>query len=445
MKTFRIYEKELFYKSILMMVVILVTFGVAGCGKDNSSHSSSRAQTTAVGSSSSSDTSSVDSQTVTVASTEVKLPGWKRRARLRTAKLRRRLKRASDCAIRVGERMSVPKLKGGGKYWAKNEKVVFISNKGNVYGLKPGKTAVFAKGTDGKIFTYKITVKKGGMMCTKLVMLKGEKLDLKYQFSNKLRGLKWTSSNKKIAKVSKKGYVTTKKKGHVRIIGIKKGHTYVCRISVKKKAKSIIYLTFDDGPSSNITPKILNVLRKEDVPATFFELRPASYDYDLTRRVINEGHSLALHGFSHTYGEIYKSKKTYHENLDKLQKLFYKEFGVWCTVSRFPGGSSNHVSGFSKGVMTKITKKIHKWGYHYFDWNVSSGDAGIAYTENAVYRNVIAGLRKNQENVVLMHDAAPKTYTLKALPRIIKYGKKHGYKFRAITPATAEVHHSVWN
>lgn len=209
--------------------------------------------------------------------------------------------------------------------------------------------------------------------------------------------------------------------------------------------EKVIALTFDDGPDKDFTPQVLDILKKNNVKATFFELRPASYDYKLTKRVIDEGHTLALHGFKHKYYEIYRSEKAYKENLDKLRDLFFKKFGVWCTVSRFPGGSSNTVSRYNKGIMTRLTNKLDGWGYHYFDWNVDSEDAGGARNSQQTFHNVTSELHKERGNVVLMHDFYGNDKTINALDKMIKYGKKHGYVFLPITASTDAVHHGVNN
>ena len=174
-------------------------------------------------------------------------------------------------------------------------------------------------------------------------------------------------------------------------------------------------------------------------------MKPARKDFDLTKRVIDEGHTLAMHGYQHKYNIVYKSKKVYKQNLDKLRNLFFKKYGVWCTLSRFPGGSSNTVSRYNPGIMTRITKDIAGWGYHYFDWNVASCDSDTAKNANDVYRNVTTGLIKGRGNVVLMHDFYKNDKMLGALDKIIKYGKKHGYTFLPLTASTTEVHHKVNN
>ncbi len=214
----------------------------------------------------------------------------------------------------------------------------------------------------------------------------------------------------------------------------------------KSGNKGVIYLTFDDGPSSNITPKILNILKKKNVKATFFILNYGSSLEYLIKREYNEGHSIGIHGYSHTYSKIYTSEEAFMNNITKLQKKIKNTIGYSPTIIRFPGGSSNTVSrNYSKGIMTRLTKKVVANGFKYYDWNVSSGDAGGARTSKQVYNNVTKGLKKNRSNVVLMHDFGGNTKTLNALSDIIDYGLKNGYTFKPITMSTPMVTHSVNN
>lgn len=329
-------------------------------------------------------------------------------------------------------------------YESQNEDIATISKNGTIHAQKAGKTKIIAKTNSGKR-VYRVTVRKQGLVYPTFTMMKGEHLDM--QFSQKLPKCpaKWSSSKKSVASVSKDGVVRAKRGGtaYIRVtIGNKK---YMCRLKVTPKKKSIIYLTFDDGPNRYSTTKILNILKKNKVKATFFELKPAKADFDLTKRVLTEGHTLAMHGYQHKYDQIYKSLDIYRNNLDKERDLFFRKFGAWCTNTRFPGGSSNTVSRYNPGIMTKITKNIHDWGYHYFDWNVSSGDAGGTNSAAGVYKNVTSGLKKGRSNVVLMHDFANNDKTINALDKIIKYGKKHGYTFLPITASTDEIHHAVNN
>ncbi len=326
---------------------------------------------------------------------------------------------------------------------SKDETIVTVTKKGKIHGLKAGRAKIIAK-TETEKRIYRITVKKRGLVYPTFSMMKGEHLDMQFSKNTKKK-VRWSSLKPAVASVSKEGVVRAKKKGNTIIKARFKGEIYLCKLTVTPKEKSIIYLTFDDGPNRYSTPKVLKILKKNDVKATFFQLKPAKADFDLTKRVLDEGHALAMHGYQHKYDIIYQSVDTYRNNLDKQRKLFFNRFGVWCTVTRFPGGSSNTVSKYNPGVMTKITNKIHNWGYHYFDWNVSSGDAGGTKTASGVYKNVTSGLKKGRENVVLMHDFGGNDKTINALDRIIKYGKKHGYTFRTITASTTENHHAVNN
>ncbi|MEI3509048.1 MAG: hypothetical protein V8R01_08225 [Bacilli bacterium] len=93
--------------------------------------------------------------------------------------------------------------------------------------------------------------------------------------------------------------------------------------------------------------------------------------------------------------------------------------------------------------MTTLSKEVINRGYEYYDWNVSSGDAGETKTASGVYNNVVKGLRKNKANIILMHDI--NTYTKDALRNIIRYGKQNGYTFDRITSSTTPYHHHINN
>ena len=133
------------------------------------------------------------------------------------------------------------------------------------------------------------------------------------------------------------------------------------------------------------------------------------------------------------------------DNIIKLQEKIKTTTGYNATITRFPGGSSNTVSKYNPGIMTTLSKEVLARGYKYFDWNVSSGDAGGAKTKDDVYNNVTKALRKDRANVVLMHDFNGNYKTLNALEDIIDFGLKNGYTFSKITEDTPMVTHSVSN
>ena len=212
---------------------------------------------------------------------------------------------------------------------------------------------------------------------------------------------------------------------------------------IDKPHPGTIFLTFDDGPSEETTGKILDILKEENVSATFFV---TSFGPDnLIKREFDEGHTVALHTASHDYGYIYKSENNYFKDLEKVQNRVYKITGYKSMIIRFPGGSSNTISArYKRGIMTNLTKQVHEKGYKYYDWNSMSGDAEPG-THNAkeMYNNVLKSISKDQVNYVLLHDIKP--YTRDSLRDIIRECKKRGYTFSKITEYTPEMHHGVNN
>ena len=207
----------------------------------------------------------------------------------------------------------------------------------------------------------------------------------------------------------------------------------------------IIFLTFDDGPSTNITPAVLDILKANNVKATFFILNYNEEEEQIIKREYEEGHTIGIHGYSHSYENIYQSEDTYMENITKLQEKIKLTTGYNSTITRFPGGSSNTVSSFNPGIMTRLTKLMVDSGYKYFDWNVSSEDAVGAEDPQEIYNNVVNGLSKGKRNFVLMHDFEKNSALLEALPLIINYAKENGYVFERITEETPMLTHRVFN
>ena len=222
------------------------------------------------------------------------------------------------------------------------------------------------------------------------------------------------------------------------------------KVTVKYKegeGSAVIYLTFDDGPSSEVTPKNLDILKKNDVKATFFICNYSEENKKILQRELDEGHTIGIHGYSHEYGDIYKSTDAFMDNINKLRDKLKKDTGYEAFCLRFPGGSSNTISRkYSEGIMTELTKLVEKEGWSYYDWNVSSGDAeSNSVATETIVKNVTEGFTKKHPNMVLMHDTNAKTSTTDALQQIIDYGKENGYVFRAIDKNTAPVHQGVNN
>ena len=194
-----------------------------------------------------------------------------------------------------------------------------------------------------------------------------------------------------------------------------------------------VYLTFDDGPSP-VTPKILDVLAEKKVKATFFVFSTNTDYYHYMKRVAEEGHAFGLHSFSHDYNKLYKSEAAFWDEFNRISAVIKEQTGIESKVIRFPGGASNTISKFNPGIMTRLTKDVEAKGYAYFDWNVDSGDANSNnVAADRIVNNVISGTGNEKNAVVLMHDAAGKSTTAQALPRIIDYYMQKGYMFEVLT------------
>lgn len=195
-----------------------------------------------------------------------------------------------------------------------------------------------------------------------------------------------------------------------------------------------VYLTFDDGPSAN-TDKILDVLKEYDVRATFFVVgKTDEHSTRMYQRIVDEGHTLAMHSYSHKYDEIYESKENFVDDLTKLQEYLYQITGVWPRFYRFPGGSSNTVSNIE---MPDLIAYLNENGITFFDWNISSGDAvrdSISIDE--IVDNCVSKLDGVNIGMILMHDANDKVTTVEALPEVIRAIKERGDT--VILPVTDE-------
>lgn len=179
-----------------------------------------------------------------------------------------------------------------------------------------------------------------------------------------------------------------------------------------------VYITFDDGPSSN-TNEILDILADYNVKATFFvvgkesETAKAAY-----KRIVDEGHTLGMHTYTHVYSTIYASVDDFARDLSRLQEYLYDVTGVQSRYVRFPGGSSNTVS---KIDMKEFIQYVNEQGLTYFDWNVSSKDAtNPSPKASEIVDNCLADIDRHQTVVILMHDAAGKQSTVEALPELIE-------------------------
>ena len=209
----------------------------------------------------------------------------------------------------------------------------------------------------------------------------------------------------------------------------------------KEAGTKVVYLTFDDGPSA-YTSRLLDVLKKYNVKATFFVTSNGSDA--MIKREYDEGHTVALHTYSHNYN-IYTSVDAFFTDLYKIQDRVERITGYKSYLMRFAGGSSNTISkGYDGGshIMSTLVKEVEKRGFTYFDWNVSSGDAGGTTSTEKVFKNVTKNL-KSGSSIVLQHDI--KGFSVNAVEDIIKYGLDNGYTFKRLEATSPTAHHGTLN
>ncbi|MBZ9688794.1 polysaccharide deacetylase [Clostridium estertheticum] len=195
----------------------------------------------------------------------------------------------------------------------------------------------------------------------------------------------------------------------------------------KKSTGKFIYLTFDDGPSTNVTPKILDILDKYDIKATFFVTGiNADAHNDLIKQIYKRGHVIANHSYSHNYSKIYANVTSLIGEIEKTYNIIKKIIPTYNTkIFRFPGGSQGKDDSLKLAVM--------KDNYTYYDWDALNGDAeGYLVSKDKLISRIKETLNPKSSAIVLMHDSNVKTTTVDALPTIIEYLINSGYEFKTL-------------
>ena len=182
------------------------------------------------------------------------------------------------------------------------------------------------------------------------------------------------------------------------------------------------------------------------VRATFFVTCDQPDFFRCIARAHAAGHTVGIHSASHVYSEIYSSEEAFFEDFQKVRDLIFEQTGEYPSICRFPGGSSNTVSEFNPGIMTRLASDVRDLGYQYFDWDVYSGDAGgkgAAAESDTVFANVTEGIGDSHHAVVLQHDI--KGFSVDAVEKIILWGLENGYTFRALDAGSPPAHFDIAN
>lgn len=202
----------------------------------------------------------------------------------------------------------------------------------------------------------------------------------------------------------------------------------------------MVYLTFDDGPSQN-TDAVLDILLEENIRATFFvtgvDTEEGIFRYN---RILEEGHALGLHSYSHVPYKIYASRTNFSADFEKLNALIEKETGETIKICRMVGGSNTQDCPASR--REEILSYLYENGYACFDWDIDSKDSlGYAVPAWRIAQNVITAAKKkpNQDLIVLLHDDSLRTTLPEALPKIIRYFQENDYGFAVLSEGTESI------
>ena len=201
------------------------------------------------------------------------------------------------------------------------------------------------------------------------------------------------------------------------------GLCYEVKDSDKNFDKKVVYITFDDGPNIT-TPKILDLLSKYDMKATFFLLEnKIKSNPDIVKRILSEGHSIGLHGKTHEKKLFYANNSSALKEMNSTRNSLQKLIGYDTNLVRVPYGSKPHLT--KNQYMSLIDN-----GYKLWDWNIDSTDTHPNASSNSISTHTINEVKNYKTPIILFHD---KQVTVNALPSILEYLQNNSYIGKTIT------------
>ncbi|MFQ8989224.1 MAG: polysaccharide deacetylase family protein [Intestinibacter sp.] len=201
--------------------------------------------------------------------------------------------------------------------------------------------------------------------------------------------------------------------------------------SIYEQKEKIAYLTFDDGPTNRCTPDILDILKENHIPATFFVIgQRVEQNPELVKRAYKEGHFIVNHTYSHQDQKLYQNRESFLEEILKTDKAISNAIGIenyHSHLFRFPCGSMVNYS-----VKKKYISYLEEIDYTYLDWNCLNND-GVQKASSTTLLQYLKDTSRNKNTlVVLMHDSGDLNLTQNVLQSSIDYLKSEGYRFKSM-------------
>lgn len=204
-------------------------------------------------------------------------------------------------------------------------------------------------------------------------------------------------------------------------------------LSNDAEVRKVVYLTFDDGPHKN-TFKLLELLKEEGVPATFFLIGNELRNYpDAVRAIYAEGHAIGCHSFHHQYS-VLQTTRGFQKQVDLFHAVLEEVLGhpLEVRLFRFPFGSRKTTS--------EVRHYANDVGYLWIDWNATNHDGNEAINRDTeqMLAAAIRSSRNKDEIVLLMHESSNRTREM--LPALLQHYRDAGYTFDVLTP---EIDHMI--
>lgn len=201
--------------------------------------------------------------------------------------------------------------------------------------------------------------------------------------------------------------------------------------NLTKENEKVVFLTFDDGPTTSVTPKVLDILKEEQVTASFFVIgKNVDSHPEIVKRAYEEGHFIANHGYDHNNSVLYKNNESFINEIKKTDLAIGNAIGVqdYCShIFRFPNG---FMSPNNKAKKKEAVRLLKEMNYTYIDWNCLNNDSVKKYNNYQLLNNLKKTCKGKNTLVILMHDTKDVSNSSNVLKESIQYLKSQGYTFK---------------